>query len=215
MTLKEHTLDLVKRVEEMDERFGEIEEEKDKLQEKAVKFKEENGADEPLPDKLENRWSDLDGEEIELSGEREKMVETVVSWCTDTDITEVSDEAVQEKFGDVDTCQFVVKELTFGQLQGVSDDMMDASFEVDVERQDIQGTPKQGFYQIELLRESIISQPSGAPTVEGEYDNEKPEPAEYPVPVGEWLFEKVDALNTSGDTKMGNSSLEETIRYGR
>lgn len=212
MALKTHTLDLVDRVEEIETRLDEIEDEKKEVMAEAQEFKDEEGRDADLPDDLEHRWEDLETEAVELNGEHRKVIETVVDWETDIDIAESDEDEIHEAFGDVETCKFIVKELTFGQLQGVSDDMMEASFEVDVERQDIEGTPKQGFYQIELLRESIQHQPEGAPTWEDEYGNYHPEPAEYPVPVGEWLFEKVDALNTTGDTEMGNSSLEEAMR---
>lgn len=217
MTLKEHTLDLTDRIEEISNRLDEIDERKEELKSKAIEIKQqkEGEGDAKIPKRLSDDWDDIDGEQVEIEGEREKLIETVVGWCTDIDPSEVSDDEIHEKFSNVDSCDFVVRELTFGQLQGVSDEMMEASFDVDVERQNIQGTPKQGFYQIELLRESLIAQPSGAPQTENEFGNDAPAPSEYPIPVGEWLFEKVDALNTTGSTQMGNSSLEEAVKYKR
>jgi len=227
MGLKTHRLDLTDRVDEIDERLEELNEEKQTVLQRAQAHKQEHGGDSSLPSNLEDEWDELEGESIELDGERGKFIETVVVYSSVTNVVnkssedcegdersirEVSEEDVMEAYGQVDECVFTVEELTFGQLQGVSDDMMEESFEVDMQREDIEGTPKQGFYQIELLRESIKRWPSNAPVQTDEYGNEMPSPGDYPIPVGEWLFERVDALNTRGDTDMGNSSLEEAMR---
>ena len=218
MSLRTHRLDLTDRVDEMDERLEEIEEEKEELMKVAREYKKENGEDADLPDDLEYEWEDLEGEEIELRGDRFKFIQTVAVYSDAVDfdaddLATASEEEVLEAFGQVDICEFTVKELTFGQLQGVSDDMMEESFEVDMERQDIDGTPKQGYYQVELLREALQGWPENAPVREDQYGNEQAAPGEYPIPVGEWLFERVDALNTAGDTEMGNSSLEEAMKF--
>lgn len=218
MSLRTHRLDLTDRVDEMDERLDEIEDEKEDLMDRAREYKKEHGEDADLPDDLEYEWEDLEGEEIELRGDRFKFIQTVAVYSDAVefdaeDLATAEEEEVLEAFGQVDFCEFTVKELTFGQLQGVSDDMMEESFEVDMDRQDIEGTPKQGYYQVELLREAIQSWPEHAPVRKDQYGNEQPAPGEYPIPVGEWLFERVDALNTSGDTEMGNSSLEEAMKF--
>lgn len=228
MALKEHVLDVTNRVEALEKRLEEIESEKDKIEERARKAQEEaDDEHEPLPDELEDRYGDLDAEQTQKKGERKKLIETVVVYdssnnvvskkpteCTDAEraLTDVDWDEVVEIYGEIDNCIFVVEELTFGQLQGVSDDMMEESFEVDVEREEVEGTPKQGFYQIEFLREAIIEQPPNAPHYTDEYNNRHPEPAEYPIPLGEWLYDKVDAINTTGDTEMGNTSLREAIK---
>jgi len=211
----------------MKDRLEEVGEEKEVVMEEAAEFKQREGEDEDFPEYLEEEWEDLDNEEISLRGEIAKFTETVVVYSDQTNIVDkpeeqcksdertirnLSEDDIKEAYADVDKCYFTVKELTFGQLQGVSDDMMEQSFEVDMDRQDIEGTPKQGYYQIQLLKESIQRWPFNAPVSTDNYGNETPEPAEYPVPVGEWLFERVDALNTSGDTEMGNSSLEEAMK---
>jgi len=227
MSLKTHRLDLTDRVAEIDERLEELESEKEEVLAEAQEHKAEHGEDASIPSDIENRWDDLDAEEIELTGEKNKFIETVVVYSGQTNIVnkapgecegdersivDVNEDEVMEAFGEVEECAFTVRELTFGQLQAVSDDMMEESFEVDMQREDIEGTPKQGFYQIELLREAITRWPAGAPVQEDQYGNEEPSPGDYPIPVGEWLFEKVDALNTRGDTEMGNSSLEEAMK---
>lgn len=228
MALGTRELDLTDRVEEIDERLEEIEEEKAEIQEKLAEELANSDVDrmEDLPayDDYDADWDDLDAEKIELEGERRKLKEACVDWTTDTNLENLRDNAddmdaywdeIASVYGsDVTRVVFGVRELTFGQLQRVSDDMMEESFEVDMEREDIEGTPRQGFYQTELLKEAIEHWPEGAP-VKTEYGVDTPDPGDYPIPVGEWLFERVDAINTTGDTEMGNSSLKEAMKSDR
>jgi len=221
MALREHTFDLTDRVGEITERLSEIESEKKELEEEGQGYIEN---DEEIPDKVEEDWDDLCSEETELRGELFKFREAVVEWTQDVDLNELHESLSREEYKDkiremysgVEQCRVRVRELTFGQLQRVSDDMMEESFEVDMERRDIEGTPRSGFYQTELLKESIIEWPQYAPeTRNNRTHSMEPSPGDYPIPVAEWLFEKVDALNTTGDTDMGNSSLKETLRSKR
>lgn len=227
MALGTRTLDLTDRVDEINNRLDEIEDEKEEVKADVREALSNSNADVPEElddwDDFEEEFDDLDAEQIELTGERRKFWKTVVHWETDTDAVELREQIddddeywdkITSEYAQVDNCSFEVRELTFGQLQRVSDDMMDESFEVDVQRQDVEGTPRQGFYQIELLREAIIDWPDAAPENE-EHGVSKPAPAEYPIPVGDWLFERVDAINTTGDTEMGNSSLSEAMKSER
>ena len=207
-TLATHTLRLTDRIDEIQERLEEIEEEKARLEDLAREAREEDGT---IPNDVEDDWDDLDAEETELRGELKKFQMVKEEWGE----RPTNDDG--DPTGDY-VCEWTVRELSFGQLQAVSDDMMEESFEVDVERGNVEGTPKQGYYQIELLREAIEEQPPGAPTRKKQTSTqttEKPAPADYPFQLGEWLFEKVDALNTTGDTDMGNSSLEEALKSKR
>jgi chromosome segregation ATPase len=228
MALGTRELDLTDRVEQIRERLEEIADEKDEVQQELAEELANSDVDgmEDLDsyDDYEQRYDDLDAEETELRGELRKFKETCVDWATDTNTenlwnnSDTSDE-YYDKIGkkydaEVESVTFGVRELTFGQLQRVSDDMMEESFEVDMQREDVEGTPRQGFYQTELLKEAIEHWPEEAP-VKTEYGHDIPEPGEYPIPVGEWLFERVDAINTTGDTEMGNSSLKEAMKSDR
>lgn len=219
MGLRKHRLDLVTRVHELDEQLDEIEASQDDVLEKAEQ------ADE-VPQSLEERWDELEAEKVELHGNKKKFIETVVVWSSENNVVaddpaaderfigDVEWEEVKEVFGEIESMEFVVQELTFGQLQAVSDQMMEESFEVDVRAQDLEGTPKQGFYQLELLKEAIVRSPPSAPSTTDEYGNPIPEPGDYPIAVGEWLYDRVNALNTTGETEMGNSSLEDAMNSG-
>ena len=204
-TLATHTIRATDRIEEIEERLEVIEDRKGEILQAAEQAKEE---DDGLSRELEDEWDDLSDEETELTGKLRKFREVREVWG------ERPTDEEGEPTGDY-VCEWVVRELSFGQLQAVSDDMMEESFEVDVERGDVQGTPKQGVYQIELLREAIEEQPPGAPTRTVSTSTQtidKPAPSNYPFQIGEWLFEKVDAINTTGEQDMGNSSLEEALK---
>jgi hypothetical protein len=222
MALSTHRLDLVTRIEEIDERLSVIDTEQERLRSQLQSTFDDSDVEDPEElarwSDFEEEWDRWEVEKTELTGERLKFMETVVLWNNDMDgdtLREDSEdyhEAVEERYGEEDECVIVVRELTFGQLQRVSDDMMEQSFDVDVQNEDIQGTPRQGFYQTELLNEAIEDWPPGAPCRQ-QYSDEIPDAGDYPIPVGEWLFELVDAINTTGESEMGNSSLKDAMNF--
>lgn len=169
------TIDLEERVEEIDEELEDIEERQEEIIQKSIDADENN---EEFDDSLEEEFDDLEGDRVELEGEKQTLSTAIESWG-----------------GAI----FGIEELTFGQVQRISDEVLEESFEFNVQSQDMTGTPKEGYYQIEILRAAVVDTPSRAPS----------DPAEYPTTIGEYLFEKVNAFNTVGDTEMGNSSLEE------
>lgn len=187
MPVSKRTVDMEDRIEELQDRLDEIEDEQEEVKQKAIAQQDEEGE---LPSELEDEWDELEAERVEKEGELDKFQETTEAWGGS---------------------EFTIEELTFGQLQAINDEMMEESFDVDVQRQSVEGTPKQGFYQIQTLREAIISQPAEAPTRKDDFGKDAPAPGDYPVAVGEWLFEKVNAFNTTGEAEMGNSSLKEAI----
>lgn len=168
-------IDLEERVEDINEELSEIEDRQEEIIEKSIEADEN---DEEFDDELEGEFDDLEGDRVELEGERETLNTAIDSW---------------------DGGVFGIEELTFGQVQRISDEVLEESFEFNVQSQDMTGTPKEGYYQIEILRAAVVDTPPEAPS----------DPAEYPTSIGEHLFEKVNAFNTVGDTEMGNSSLEE------
>lgn len=220
MTFRTFTLDLTDRVEEIENRLDEIDERLEEVEAELNQAMAEDGVDDPTElddwNEYDDEYSDLEAEKGELKGTRGKFMDAVVHWMTDLDVTEnPSQEEVAEKYAEVDHCIFKAEELSFGQVQSVSDDMVEKSFDMDMERQDIEGTPKQGYMQIELLREAIVDWPGDAPTRTVRRGREEPEPGDYPEPVAKWLFDKVDAFNTTQEKSLGNSSLEEKMKSER
>lgn len=218
MTFRTFTLDLIDRIEEIRERLDEIESEIDEIEEEVSRCMAAEDVQDPTEidnwGTLSERDQELQAELTTLEGELKSFLDAVAHWQTDLDVTEnPSHEEVREAVSEVDECLFEVEELSFGQVQSVQDDMMEESFEVDVQNEDIDGTPKQGYMEVELLREAIVDWPDGAPTTTVRYSSgERAEPGDYPEAVATWLFDKVDALNTVHEEEMGNSSLAERMR---
>lgn len=172
------TLDLEERVEELEEELEEVSERQDEIVEESIEA-EKMGNE--VDEELEEEFDDLESDRLEFEGELNTLKRTVDAW---------------------DGGKFEIQELTFGQVQRISDEVLEESFDVDMQSQNMTGAPKEGYYQIAILREAILESPNGAPS----------DPADYPTAVGEYLFEKVNAFNTVGDTEMGNSSLEERMK---
>lgn len=129
---------------------------------------------------MKRQWNALEGERLQLEHRLERFEEYVDSW---------------------ESTEFVVRELTFGEIQKVKDVVSSESFSVDVQLQEVEGTPLQGLYQNEILRRSVEEMPEDAPD----------DVLDLPDVLGEWLFEKSDEVNSVGEQSMGNLSLEEAI----
>jgi len=209
-------LDVSNRIREANDRLTTVYEEQEDVKAQAVKHESK---DEDIPSDLEDEWDELEAERVELEGELKVLRGAVAEWnhlgpldeeTKIEDLNQKQREDVRQQADDqLDEldAEFHVQELKFGQLQKVQDKVMEESFEVDVDSGDVDGVPKQGYYQVAVLEESVTEQPVGAPTDDHGY----PSPGDYKPAVGEWLFEKVNAINTVGDTEMGNSSLKEAM----
>lgn len=211
MTFRTHTHDLTERVAEIEERLTEIDERQEEIKAEVTQELDPDQDISDAPDHYHDEWEDLELEKTEIKGERRKFMDAVAHWETDLDVTQNPDpETVEEHYSDVDDCVFVTEELSYGQTQAVQDDMMEKSFELDVQEEDMEGTPKQGYMQVELLREAIVDWPEEAPTRE-QRRTEEPEPGDYPEQVSDWLFNRVDAFNTTQEAELGNTSLAEEM----
>lgn len=194
MVLSQITVDMEEYADELESEVESLEEEREQILQKAEAQRQEDGE---IDASVEEDFDEVESELTEKKGELSKFREVIEEW---------------------NGSEFEITELTFGQLQAVSDDMVEESFEVDVDRGNVEGTPRQGYYQIELLNKAVIGAPPGAPTrniSKKHGSTTKPDPKMYPIPVSEWLFDKVDALNTTGDAELGNSSLDEAMRKRR
>lgn len=155
------------------EELAEIKRRRQSLDEDASNFKSRKK-------QLGKRWREFQSDRVELEAKIERFNEYVEEW---------------------ESTRFVVRELTFGESQNLKDTVSSESFDVDVELQEIEGTPLQGLYQSELLKMAVEEMPSEAP------DN----PNDLPEMLGDWLMEKCESVNTVGDTEVGNLSLEDEI----
>ncbi len=217
MTFREYRLDLTDRVAEIDERLETLETEIAELEQEVRSAMEREGVADPTAvdgwSDLRERDSELQDEKTSLEGERSAFIDAVVQWETNVDVRQdPTEEALMEAYGSVDSCVFRIQELSFGQVQAVQDDMMQASFDLDVQSQNVEGTPREGYMKLELLREAIVDWPIDAPTDESGVGGPTPEPGDYPEPVAEWLYNRVDAFNTTQEEQLENLSLEERMR---
>lgn len=216
MSLREHELDLIEQVSSKQEKLDNLLEEQEYVEDEARDI----DPDSEEYTELESEWEDLQEDILTEKGEIFKFKEAVVHWANeDLDLNDLDQDEyrgeIEKRFKQVDESVITVRELTYGQVQRVRDDMMEESFNVDIQNEDIEGSPRSGFYQIELLKEAIIDWPEYAPVSSRRGKVEKPSPADYPVPVSEWVYEKVDNFNTIGEAEMGNSSLEEALNSSR
>lgn len=91
---------------------------------------------------------------------------------------------------------FRLSEMTAGNLAQIQDA---TGMQVDSAGEISQGRGGVGAAMVEAVRLGVEKAPPEAPDV-----------TEYPWQVVEALFEAIEAINTTGDIEMGNSSLRET-----
>lgn len=96
--------------------------------------------------------------------------------------------------------EFVLKELSYGDLMRAKDEMNQHSYNIDNRSGEVEGVPRDGFYKVKVLGLAIENAPQGAPA----------EAKDIPYHVGEWLYDKVDNLNTLGELEVKNCSPFET-----
>lgn len=145
---------------------------------------------EPLPHEMEKEWSQLEDKRMTLEGEQKALERCV------------------EEYGGA---EFTLQELSYGDFNAVNDFVMEQSVEADYLKEEVKGTPKEGLYKTEVLRYSVISWPPEAPTTK-DGGKEWAGVGAYPRQLGDFLFETANALNTTGEMEMGNSSLKEALR---
>jgi len=175
-------VDLNDRLEEL--RNQKIPEAEDEVSEFVSEVEQEYGRFEDVPEEHRVVYDELEENRVELTGEANVIEKTLSRW---------------------EGGEFEISALTLGQIAQLQDRVSaSTSSETNVTRD--------GAALTETLNQGIISQPSGAPTrTDPDTGIEKPNPADYPQAVGEYLFEKINALNTTGEQSMGNMSLRERM----
>lgn len=96
--------------------------------------------------------------------------------------------------------EFVIRELSVGGVGMIQDDVAEAS------GADMRGggTPKQGYARQRTLEVGIVESPAGAPEIENIADK-----------VADWLFDCIDEFNSTGEVRLGNSSLRSELMTKR
>jgi hypothetical protein len=180
---RSYTLNVNDRIEELEQSLSDVEERRDEIVEIASQ-QEKYGSD------LEEEYNDLEARRVELQGELQELQWTVENYGGGT---------------------YKIRKLKYGDLQRIQDQVTEESLELDIESENIEGVPREGRYKILVLRESIVDQPADAPTREDGRRRDVPAPGKYEDTLAEWMYEKVNSLNTTGSFDMGNLSLDEAI----
>ena len=179
MSLKEMGFSLEQEIPVLESEVDELEDELEEIKRRASNLQDEDNTSQEFK-RLKKRWSDLQNEKSALKSQISRFGEYVEEW---------------------ESTRFVVRELTFGESQQIKDTVSSESFDVDVELQEIEGTPLQGLYQSQVLERSVVSMPEDAPS----------DPNDLPEILGDWLLEKCESVNSLGDEELGNMSLEEAL----
>lgn len=182
---KTTTIDLQDRIDEIYEKeIPSVEESKRDL---AREVKEEFGTADEAPAKYHTAHREFEEDIAELEEEATALEEFI------------------EQHG---TGEFTIRKLDGSQLLRLEDEVNDASFEVDPEREEIEGVPKNGFRKAMFTRLSLVDYPDSCPTTDKGYCDV----GSFDADVYSHLFEKVKLFNNTGRTELGNSSLADTMQ---
>ena len=164
----------------MEEELSDVTDEIEEIERRRRELDDDADDFEQRKKRLGKDWRELQSQRVELEAKIERFGGYVDEW---------------------ESTRFVVRELTFGESQNLKDIVSSESFDVDVELQEIEGTPLQGLYRSELLKMFVEEMQSDGPD----------DPNDLPEMLGDWLMEKCESINSVGDTEVGNLSLEDEI----
>lgn len=176
MARKEITVCLSKACDKFQDELDGVNSERREIVEEYRSYEDSEDA----PKSLKKRWEKLEAQRVTLNRKISRFEDEIES---------------------LDETEFVIRELSFGQVQAVQDIVSEESFDVDIESQSIDGTPLQGVFRSEFMSRAVVSKPDGIGDI-----------MDLPDVIGEWLWDRVDAFNTSGEEDMGNMSLEEASK---
>ncbi len=187
--MKRITVDILEEAEKIREKeINELKKAQDNLVEE---IKQDYDSFEEVPEVDQQAYDSLEAQITEARGVVQKL------------------EEIAEEY---DGSEFVIEELSTGALASIQDEVSEKSFDYDVERGEISGgTPKQGYGMVETLRHSIVKQPHNAPTTKDARGRDVIDPGGYPHQLGIFLFDKINNMNTVGETDLGNSSLRDRM----
>lgn len=184
------TIDLNDRIAELKHEENDLKDRKDEIFADAKQVKDamedtERGTDEYVVltqryATIENEWESVEGRLVEAKGERKALMRAI---------------------DDYSGSEFVIEEFTFDDWNQIQDRIAEASFDFDVQTQNIEGTPKEGAYKSLVVNRAIVQSPPDAPDEAGA----------MPRQVCDHLYQKINAVNTTGEADLGNTSLDEAL----
>lgn len=139
--------------------------------------------------RIEEQISDVLDEAEDLDSDSEAYEEKEVEYQAYSIKKQNLEELVEELSDD----EFRIKELSFGELMQVRDDVMSVSS---------RDNPREGLYQVKVLEIAVEDSPSEL----------SDEPKDWNPQIAELIYDKVDELNTGvSQESLGNYSLEEAM----
>lgn len=179
-----HELWLTDTIDELDDAVDEVKSEAAEVEEEYDELQQRAADGDDVGAELrelDERWDALEASYDHLTSRRAALQAKVDEWGEDA--------------------RFVVKELTYGELMRAKDEVQNASYELNEVTGEYEGVPRDGYYRVEVLQLAVLQTPQGCPN----------DPKELGFHVGDWLWNKVDDLNTTPGTDLGNSSLREAL----
>lgn len=163
-----------------------------------------------VPERIERKFDELEAERVELEGELNSLRAELVEWSSTYHLEELeTDDGYRWDEVDWETVpsKFEIAKFNAATFASIEDEVVEQSFEMDVESENIRGTPKTGYGRILTCEKGIVAAPEGSP----HKPSGEPQPGEYDNDTIQWLFDKINAYNTTGKTDLGNSSLRERM----
>lgn len=186
--MRTDTIDLADLAAKRRDKIENLEASQEALVEQA---KEKHGEYADTPASFEQKYDELESTKVELEAEA-KALEALVDEHEDT--------------------AFEVQELSGGAVADIQDQILEKSFDFDLENQAADGVPKAGYGEVLWVRKSVVKAPDWLEDTEERgkvvYPND---PANLPWKAFEALSDAVDNWNTVGDVSLGNSSLQEAM----
>lgn len=164
-----------------------------------------------VPTDVIDAYEETESELIEVRGTADALIRTIVDVSDRFSLDDwVDEDGFQSEAFRADNdwddltglCVFTIEEFSGGALSKIQDEISSDSFEFDAETGDISGMPKQGRAKVIMLNHGVIDKPGGVDNI-----------ANLNSKTFEFLFDKLNELNTTGSTDLGNSSLKERMSY--
>lgn len=182
------------------------------LDEIVEQAKEEYGSFSDTPDEVIEAYEELDNERIETKGTADALLRAIIDLSDRFSLEDWTDEDgfMADEFLEKYTwqeltglCVFTIEEFSGGALSKIQDQISDDSFTFDADTGSIEGMPKQGRAKVIMLQHGVIDKPENLENI-----------ANLNSSSFEFLFDRLNELNTTGSVDMGNSSLRERMESG-
>lgn len=144
-------------------------------------------------DRLDDEIEDVLDEAEDLDTDSDEFEEQDVLYKALNTRQKQFEELVEER-----GAKFEIRELSFGEITHIRDDVLAHS-------EDAQN-PREGLYKTQVLEKGVVDSPAGF----------SDDPRDWPPVVGEYVYEQIDALNSGVDEQsLGNFSLADDLQTKR